>query len=357
MKGTSIVEVVPCESDETLTSAPNWDRIVDEIQCPLCGYNMRGLADARCPECGRVFEWRELLDPNRKKHPYLFEHHPNRNFWSFRRTILGGLSPTSFWKTLHPMQPSSMRRLALYVVLTMLASVVFLAAGIPAFFLARYGAYIDDWSDILNQPWLLIVVSMIVVVAIPFVWAFVTFLTFMIFGASMEMARVKRAHVVRAVVYSFDAVVVISFAMMCVNLVRLGNWLIVELTMIDWAVVDSAIFVGAAAGWTLSAVFRSASNRTNAQRRAMIGLGYTALVFAAVIVDSGFGRSPAGAAPIAISLVPVLWLLITIRLWLAFRSYLRFPHALAVVLTSQVITPLALMAAAFVIGKALNDLR
>lgn len=27
-----------------------------DVQCPGCGYNLRGLIDAQCPECGRVVE-------------------------------------------------------------------------------------------------------------------------------------------------------------------------------------------------------------------------------------------------------------------------------------------------------------
>jgi hypothetical protein len=32
------------------TSPPDWERIDEEIYCPLCNYNLRGLTVARCPE-------------------------------------------------------------------------------------------------------------------------------------------------------------------------------------------------------------------------------------------------------------------------------------------------------------------
>jgi hypothetical protein len=36
---------------------------VDEgLRCPRCDYNLTGLPDGRCPECGRAFQRRELLD-------------------------------------------------------------------------------------------------------------------------------------------------------------------------------------------------------------------------------------------------------------------------------------------------------
>ena len=96
-----------------------------EVACPLCEYDLRGLAEPRCPECGYRFTWEEIRDPTRRLHPYLFEHHPERNAWSFIRTLLGGLRPRRFWQRLAPQQPANPRRLALYWVLV-------LASGLPA---------------------------------------------------------------------------------------------------------------------------------------------------------------------------------------------------------------------------------
>src|SRR5437762_8218870 len=93
-------------------------RVDDEsLHCPLCGYDLRGLGDPRCPECGSRFTWAELRDPARKLHPYLFEHHPERNVSSFVQTLLGGLLPWKFWSTLLPIQPSRPKRLILYAVI------------------------------------------------------------------------------------------------------------------------------------------------------------------------------------------------------------------------------------------------
>src|SRR5438034_2766364 len=99
-------------------SAPDWATLSGDIECPLCGYNLRGLSDARCPECGHQFCWANLIDPERRKHPFLFEHHPERNVWSFCRTVLAGLRPWRFWSSLLPVQPSNPRRLVLYSLIT-----------------------------------------------------------------------------------------------------------------------------------------------------------------------------------------------------------------------------------------------
>ena len=39
------------------------DRIVtaEDVPCPSCGYNLRGLREARCPECGSSFTIEQLV--------------------------------------------------------------------------------------------------------------------------------------------------------------------------------------------------------------------------------------------------------------------------------------------------------
>src|SRR5687768_5496500 len=101
---------------ETLdtASAPDWPATTEPVCCPLCDYDLRGLAEPRCPECGYRFTWPEVLDPARRVHPYLFEHYPHRSAWAFLRTLLGGLRPRRFWTGLLPAQPGRPRRIVDY---------------------------------------------------------------------------------------------------------------------------------------------------------------------------------------------------------------------------------------------------
>ena len=41
------------------------------IVCPICGYNLAGLRQARCPECGAVYTLDDLVaaQPHRQEHP------------------------------------------------------------------------------------------------------------------------------------------------------------------------------------------------------------------------------------------------------------------------------------------------
>jgi hypothetical protein len=87
------------------------------VPCPLCDYDLRGqhqMPEARCPECGSVFAWPDLIDPAKRLHPFVFEHHPRRNVRSVARTLLATVKPATFWRSLHPAQPSRPRRLVLY---------------------------------------------------------------------------------------------------------------------------------------------------------------------------------------------------------------------------------------------------
>src|SRR5687768_524801 len=67
---------------------PDWDAVAKDVHCPLCGYNLSGLTEPRCPECGYASDWDDLLHPERNLHPYLFEHHARRRpMRSFARTL------------------------------------------------------------------------------------------------------------------------------------------------------------------------------------------------------------------------------------------------------------------------------
>src|SRR5215212_173181 len=108
------MDTAPADSSSQIM---DWSSITHTVECPLCLYNLRGLTEPRCPECGYKFQWAELLDPQRARHRYLFEHQPNRNVWSFCRTLLGGLRPVKFWTQLKPTQMLDLRRLMIYWLL------------------------------------------------------------------------------------------------------------------------------------------------------------------------------------------------------------------------------------------------
>ena len=238
---------------------------VEPVLCPMCDYDLRGQAEPRCPECGYRFEWPQLLDPELKRHPYLFEHHPRRNVRSFVRTLVGGFLPRRFWRSLRPSQPSAPRRLVLYWVLAtllvllmpavdavrifradaaehedrrrrvllgmqraiatstgmnmqMLQQELARAGGLQGWVDERYppamswrfvsgwlfGGRAGDWSRHMPGQWPTLK-RMLHVPLIYAAWPWLTFVTLMIFRASMRRAKVKTVHVLRCTLYSCDA--------------------------------------------------------------------------------------------------------------------------------------------------------
>ena len=115
-----------------VSEPPNWDSLTEQITCPMCAYNLRGLVEPRCPECGYRFTWPDMLDPRRRLHPYLFEHHPEKSLRSFLRTAIAGWLPRRFWTSLHPFQPSKPGRLIRYWVYAVSVYVLAVVASVLA---------------------------------------------------------------------------------------------------------------------------------------------------------------------------------------------------------------------------------
>jgi hypothetical protein len=233
-----------------LTSAdesPDWTQITHDVLCPLCEYNLRGIRDPRCPECGYPFSWPEVLDPTRRLHPYLYEHHPERSFRSFVSTAVHGLLPKRFWTSLNPVQPSRPARLTRYWLICLMwyLAAAFAWSAITggleqqraiAQSSSYYSMLITQYRQQLADPDLTAdqrssyqaalqgalaqqpnpglvsltqysaqeLIPLLLVSTTLFVWPWATLLTLMIFRWSMRRARVNPTHVRRCCLYSFD---------------------------------------------------------------------------------------------------------------------------------------------------------
>jgi hypothetical protein len=226
-----------------------------DFHCPLCDYNLRGLSEPRCPECGHRFEWRDFTDPERRRHPYLFEHsRPRGRLRSFVRTLLASARPRRFWLTLRPTQPSYAARLLLYwllanLLLPLAVVALFVStalANVPEQMrqrqarrseyywlispngqrqnsygtrLLQRGVTADHYVDFEVAPPLSLryvrqvyrerftsALKDALAAAVTYLlWPWLTFVTLMIFRASMRRAKVKTVHVLRCTLYSCDA--------------------------------------------------------------------------------------------------------------------------------------------------------
>jgi hypothetical protein len=249
------------------------------LPCPLCEYDLRGLTEPRCPECGYHFTWDELFDPTRRFHPYLFEHHPERNGWSFWNTLLAGLVPIRFWSNLFPTQPSRPKRIVAYWVLCSIPLLVVTAIHLWVTGAAVVGQ-LRMWGNP-APPWSLLVrmthardtdaggYGFLALAGLA--WPWLTMASLLVFQISLRRARLRGSHVLRCALYAGD-------------LALWGGLLLC-------AHVGIAIAIGS---WPPRE------------------FGWLAPLLAAVVLS-----------------------LLVYRLWTAYRLYLRFDHALATVLASQ----------------------
>ena len=281
--------------------APDWSTFDRNVLCPLCDYSLRGLTEPRCPECGHRFTWQHVLSPEAQLHPYLFEHHPRRNAWSFWRTQLGGLLPRRFWRTLNPSQPSRPQRLVLYWLLASLPLVVMplvamvgdfrqLAAQNDRFragmrgrwatwpdddpdkvrLLAKYGST-EKAIDAIAPPRPALdrrtlrtlwdssgrARAIILPIITYMLWPWLTCVALMLFATSMQRANVKPAHVLRCAIYACDiGLLVILMAWLAIPNLQGSRWLPLSYSAITIYAGAAAIVIAAVTAYRLGAAYR-----------------------------------------------------------------------------------------------------
>jgi rubredoxin len=236
--------------------APDWSRIDRDIACPLCGYNLRGLVEPRCPECGYVFEWGPLLNPP-PSHPYLFEH--RRGMRAFACTLVATLAPNRFWALLQPTHEPRPARLAAYWVQAT-ALMLIPAACLTVFYVWALTGFVAppywpelitgmNWVDAMDRA---IRHSHLLAAAVIAVWPVGTGLLLLsLFQSSLGRARIRAVHVWRCAVYTGDAALWLAVAAAVLNdaIPRPAGYLVTRkwVTAICVAVV-LACFTGARLG-------------------------------------------------------------------------------------------------------------
>jgi len=215
----------------TPSSPPDWQKLDREILCPLCQYNLRGIPDPRCPECGYRFQWAELLDPD-LNHPYLFEQTRRHYIRSYFKTLTRNGKPGTFWKTLRPNMRMSGEKLVLYY------AICAVLAALPAIWIISFPAIRSVWpwssapaamvtrtrtisgrTYVQRMPptpnWAQRNLSMLnrnqeltfFICATMAIYPLISIGTLMLFHESMRRAKVLPRHVVRIGLYSADTIV------------------------------------------------------------------------------------------------------------------------------------------------------
>lgn len=213
----------------------------DALVCPLCGYSLRGLSDVerpQCPECGYRFDWERLLRARQFAHPFLFEHHPRRKLTSFLWTFLAGFLPRRFWSSLNAGHEIHIGRLIAYAAVV--AGTLLLTGAVGSFVAHAISLYRQNSGSIFfGGRWVLVRPTLDslffrrvlrealddgsiepFLLAAALAWPWLTLAALLVFQASMRRARIRRAHVVRVVVYCGDVFLWVGIAFGVLGLLR-----------------------------------------------------------------------------------------------------------------------------------------
>jgi hypothetical protein len=86
-----------------------------DLPCPLCDYNLRGIAEPRCPECGHTFDFADLLGGHIPPR-WLYEHRRGWAPGALMLTWMRSLRPRAFWSSVRPTLAIHRARLIAYVL-------------------------------------------------------------------------------------------------------------------------------------------------------------------------------------------------------------------------------------------------
>ena len=217
----------------------------EDLNCPLCGYDVRGLPEPRCPECGHQFDPEALRRAKFERRDWLFEHAQRRLALAFIGTTLRSLVPWMFWNDISPAHAVVARRLRLWAIvwisvivasnvsamawttirLYLLAHAPPLATGMTILPSGRYvypigptagssgptaPAYIGwgrsqfGWMDAINFSFEEIRgPSAIAAVSAVLAWPAITLLALSLFGITLRRAGIQRGHLWRCALYAW----------------------------------------------------------------------------------------------------------------------------------------------------------
>lgn len=103
--------------------------VSDELRCPLCDYDLRGLAEHRCPECGHAFDPEQLRQAKLDAPAWFFEHARRRRLRAFVATAGRTCRPLKFWTDVKPATRPVLRRLVLWTIAWLLIGVLAFSAA------------------------------------------------------------------------------------------------------------------------------------------------------------------------------------------------------------------------------------
>jgi hypothetical protein len=308
-------------------TSPDEPAPAGDILCPLCDYNLRGLEQPRCPECGHLFTWEELLNEHRRRLAWLFEDQDAPLRRSFFQTLHESSWPTRFWSKVSPALRPRVGRLVLYWFFVSLPFLIALTIAIalpvveqvrqiyaqrstlvtmfttsstnPAvvktvqpFGSARATAVAMIPMPGLEQLWNLIwynskfIHHVLPLVGLCVLWPLIATLSFIIFRDTLRAAKIKAAHVFRCAVYSADVALLMGVALVIVLYARRdrGSGILLAWSW-TYPVLEPALLC-CVVGWLALLTFRLSTAYRNylGFRHGLLAAIWAQLIFAVLLL-------------------------------------------------------------------------
>jgi hypothetical protein len=173
-------------------------------------------------------------------HPWLFEHRDKKRIRAIFHTFIVSQLPRRFWESVRPTH--RVRPVRLMVYWAIVSTFLLLILGMTqtpwiqsfAYSTAQNGTgiigsiwmFISDIAEGLGDYWIVLLPRHVLLICGAFLaWPWLTLLTHAVFRQTMSRARIKPEHVLRCLVYTADASVLLVIGMLWVLSTRAGTFL------------------------------------------------------------------------------------------------------------------------------------
>jgi hypothetical protein len=203
---------------------PDWSTDDVELDCPRCGYNLRMLTVARCPECGLQFRWDELIKAKEEFHtrPPIFEYHwRDHPIRSLAFTVSMCLQPWRLWRWLPLTAVPSVRVMPLQLLSVILLLSVISASGE---FISHVCNHIQYWGRCFPRdfPWQWWLYRFKQEIVTPSFLALAIWFSIQIFRQTLARYQIQQRHILRLVAFCWIGMV--SSRIICDFVVTVMTW-------------------------------------------------------------------------------------------------------------------------------------
>jgi hypothetical protein len=175
-----------------------------DIYCPHCDYNLRGLPELRCPECGHDFDVKRVRS-RPEISVYLFERKQWTDFRSLIRTAVAGFRPREYWTAVDRIGPPRIRMILWYWFAGAFLYMVTVCHWILAaafYYAAHRGPGSSTFFSELFSGLSLVLLYYFGILQLSWPWS--TFAVLWFFRGSMRRDRIGAGRLLRCALYCFD---------------------------------------------------------------------------------------------------------------------------------------------------------